>query len=130
MRNNALSKIGMTGACAGLLSLALAAKAAEPYQAMSPLSQQCGLALDPKVDAAAKPYIEGLRAVEGPVPSWLSSVCPMASPKDEEGLYLLKAALGAHLLHQVSTHGALSDAQRKVVRQARDVPKGFWTKKN
>lgn len=130
MKNNTLSRIGMAGACAGLLSLAVAAKAAEPYQAIPPLTQQCGLALNPQVDAAAKPYLEGLVAVAGPKPTWLASVCPGASTNDEEGLYRVKAALGAHLLHEVSTKGTLSDAQRKSVRQSLDVAKGLWTKKN
>lgn len=130
MNNNTLSKLGMAGACAGLLSLAVAARAAEPHQAIQPLTQQCGLALDPQVDAAAKPYLEGMVAVAGPKPTWLTSVCPMASSKSEEGLYRLKAALGAHLLHQVSTHGMLSDAQRQSVGQAIDRAKGRLAKKD
>ena len=72
MNNNIFSRIRMAGACAGLLSLAVAVKAAEPYEAV-PLTQQCGLALNPLVDAAAKPYVEGLVAVAGPKPTWLAS---------------------------------------------------------
>lgn len=128
MNNNTLSKLGIAAACAGLLSLAVAAKAAEPYQAVPPLTQQCGLALDPQVDAAAKPYVEGLRAIEGPKPTWLTSVCPEASAKGEEGLNRVKAALGAHLLHQVSIHGTLSAAQRHSVGQAIDRAKGLGNK--
>jgi hypothetical protein len=120
MDNNTLSNLGMAAACAGLLSLAMQTQAAEPSAWMAaPLSKQCGLALNPQVDAAAQPYIGALVAVGGPQATWLPSVCPEAkSTTNDEGLQLVKAMLGAHLLHQVSTMGKLSVGQKKAIADA------------
>ena len=131
MNNSTLYKLGVAGVSAGLLNLAIMAQAAEPYQAISTLTQQCGLPLDAQLDAAAKPYVEGLVAVEGPKPTWLTSVCPEASAaKSEERLDRVKAVLGAHLLHQANTHSSLSAAQRKSIGQAIGRPKVGLLKKD
>lgn len=116
-----LSKMGAAAICAGLLSLAVQAQAAEPTWAMPPLSQQCGLTLDPQVDAAAKPYQAGLVAVGGVPASWGDALCTeAAAAKGDDGMHRLKAVLGAHLLHQMTTRDTLNAAQRKAIGQAID----------
>lgn len=121
MQSNTIISLGAAAACAGLLSLAMQAHAAEPRPASAPLSKQCGLVLDPQVDEAARPYVDGLVAVGGNGAAWLPGVCAEAgAAKGEEGLQRVKAALGAHLLHQVNAQGTLSAAQRHAVGQAID----------
>lgn len=116
-----LSKMGAAAICAGLLALAMQAQAAEPAWAMPPLSQQCGLTLDPQVDAAAKPYLVGLAAVGGVPATMGDSLCTEAgAARGDDGVHRLKAVLGAHLLHQVTTRDTLTDAQRKAIGQAID----------
>lgn len=116
-----LSKMGAAAICAGLLALAIQAQAAEPAWAMPPLSQQCGLTLDPQVDAAAKPYLVGLAAVGGVPATMGDSLCTEAgAARGDDGVHRLKAVLGAHLLHQVTTRETLTDAQRKAIGQAID----------
>ncbi len=116
-----LSKMGAAGICAGLLALAMQAQAAEPAWAMPPLSQQCGLTLDPQVDAAAKPYLVGLAAVGGVPATMGDSLCTEAgAARGDDGVHRLKAVLGAHLLHQVTTRETLTDAQRKAIGHSID----------
>ena len=116
-----LSKMGAAAICAGLLALAMQAQAAEPAWAMPPLSQQCGLTLDPQVDAAAKPYLVGLAAVGGVPATMGDSLCTEAgAARGDDGVHRLKAVLGAHLLHQVTTRETLTDAQRKAIGRAID----------
>lgn len=85
------------------------------------LSHQCGVTLDPQVDAAAKPYLAGLLAMGSAPAARGDALCAeAAAATGDDGLNRFKAVIGAHLLHQVSTRDMLNAAQRKAIGQAID----------